>query len=99
MKIFEGHGLSLHNRDNKYYIRYMAGEISSWLVEIEITPDEARQVQISAERANEVVYKYQNICFAETGAYWRKSDFISAEEMRREGYMVAEGAKPPMQKE
>ena len=52
MKIFEGYGLSLHKRENNYYIRYMAGEIVSWLVEIKVTPEEARQVQISARQAN-----------------------------------------------
>lgn len=98
VKIFEGYGLSLHKRDDKYYIRYMAGEIASWIVEIEITPDEAKQVQISMEQANEVVYRYQNKCLAETGSYWRESDFISAEEMGREGYIVPKGTKPPMQK-
>ena len=94
MKIFEGHGLSLHKRDGNYYIRYMAGEIASWLVEIKITPEEAGQVQLSAGQANEVVYKYQNLCFAETGSYWKRSDYLSPEEMRREGYMVPEGASP-----
>lgn len=94
MKIFEGHGLSLHKRENNYYIRYMAGEIVSWLVEIKVTPEEARQVQIGARQANEVVYKYQNQCYAETGSYWRKSDFLSREEMHREGYLVSEGTQP-----
>ena len=94
MKIFEGHGLSLHKREKNYYIRYMAGEIVSRLVEIKVTPEEARQVQISARQANEVVYKYQNQCYAETGSYWRKSDFLSPEEMRREGYLVSEGTQP-----
>ena len=55
MKIFEGNSLSLYKREDKYYIRYMAGEISSWIVEIEVTPDEARQVQLGIERADEVV--------------------------------------------
>ena len=95
MKIFEGNGLSLHQREGQYYIRYMAGETASWIVEIEITPDEARQVQISIERANEVVGKYQNKCLAETGHFWRESDFISPEEMCREGYAVPVGTKPP----
>ena len=67
MKIFEGYGLSLHKRENNYYIRYIAGEI---------------------------VYKYQNQCYVETGSYWRKSDFLSPEEMRREGYLVSEGTQP-----
>lgn len=94
MKIFEGYGLSLHKRENNYYIRYMAGEIVSWLVEINITPEEARQVQISASQANEIIYKYQNQCYVEIGSYWRKSDFLSPEEMRREGYLVSEGTQP-----
>ena len=47
------------------------------------------------ERANEVVWKYQNKCLAETGHFWRESDFISPEEMCREGYAVPEGTKPP----
>lgn len=96
MKIFEGYGLSLHKRENNYYIRYMAGEIVSWLVEIKVTPEEARQVQISARQANEIVYKYQNQCYVETGSYWRKSDFLSPEEMHREGYQVTEGTQPPV---
>lgn len=95
MKIFEGHGLSLHKKEGRYYIRYMAGEMVSWLVEIRVTPEEARQVQISKRQANEVIYKYQNLSFAETGSYWKKSDFLSPEEMRRERYMVPEGAQPP----
>lgn len=95
MEIFTGNGLSLHKRENRYYIRYMAGEIASWIVEIEVTPDEARQVQISEEHANEVVIKYQNQCLAETGNFWRERDFISAEEMCREGYIVPKGTKPP----
>ena len=37
MEIFTGNGLSLHKRENRYYIRYMAGEIVSWIVEIEVT--------------------------------------------------------------
>lgn len=37
----------------------------------------------------------QNKCFAETGDFWRESDFISAEEMCREGYIVPEGTQPP----
>lgn len=95
MKIFEGHGLSLHKRDGNYYIRYMAGEIASWLVEVRVTPEEARLVQISEMQANEVIYKYQNLSFEETGSYWKRSDFLSLEEMRQEGYMVPEGAQPP----
>lgn len=95
MKIFEGFGLSLHKREDKYYIRYMAGEIASWIVEIEVTPDEATQVQFSKERADEVVFRYQNKCFAETGDFWKESDFISAKEMCREGYIVPEGTQPP----
>ena len=95
MKIFEGHGLSLHKRDGNYYIRYMAGEIASWLVEIKVTSEEARQVQISAKQADEVVFKYQNQCFAETGRYWRRSDFLSPEEMSKEGYKIPKGVQPP----
>lgn len=95
MEIFAGNGLSLHQRENRYYIRYMAGEIVSWIVEIEVTPDEARQVQISEERANEVVWKYQNKCLAETGHFWKGSDLISVKEMCREGYIVLEGTQPP----
>ena len=44
--------------------------------------------------AGEIVYKYQNQCYVETGSYWRKSDFLSPEEMRREGYLVSEGTQP-----
>ena len=95
MEIFAGNGLSLHKRADRYFIRYMAGEITSWIVEIEVTPDEARQVQISQERANEVVWKYQNKCFAETGHFWKESNLVSAEEMCREGYIVPEGMHPP----
>lgn len=95
MEIFTGNGLSLHKRENRYYIRYMAGEITSWIVEIEVTSDEARQVQISQELANEVVWKHQNKCFAETGHFWEESDLVSAEEMCREGYIVPEGMHPP----
>lgn len=95
MKIFEGNSLSLYKREDKYYIRYMAGEISSWIVEIEVTPDEARQVQLGIERADEVVWKYKNRCLAETGHFWKEGDFISAEEMCREGYIVPEGMQPP----
>lgn len=95
MEIFAGNGLSLHKRADRYFIRYMAGEITSWIVEIEVTPDEVRQVQISEEHANEVVIKYQNQCLAETGNFWRECDFISAEEMCREGYIVPKGTKPP----
>ena len=95
MEIFAGNGLSLHKRADRYFIRYVAGEITSWIVEIEVTPDEARQVQISQERANEVVWKYQNKCFAETGHFWKESNLVSAEEMCREGYIVPEGMHPP----
>lgn len=95
MKIFSGNGVSLHKRDGKYYIRYLVGETESWIVEIEITSEDAMAVQVSQDKANQVISKYRNKCIAEIGRSWKDSDFISVDEMRKEGYDVPDGAVPP----
>lgn len=95
MKIFSGNGVSLHKRGGKYYIRYLVGETENWIVEIEITSEDAKAVQVSQDKANLIISKYRNKCIAETGRSWKGSDFISVDEMRKEGYDVPDGALPP----
>lgn len=95
VEIFSGNGVSLHKRGDKYYIRYLVDETESWIVEIEITSEDAMAVQVSQDMANRIISKYRNKCIAETGYSWKSSDFISVDEMRKEGYNVPDEAQPP----
>ncbi|MFA0814277.1 MAG: hypothetical protein ACC608_00645 [Anaerofustis sp.] len=59
-RIFNDYGIEIDEENGKYVIRYDAGEIVSQIEEIEVTKSDADLAQISAQKAYEVIIKYQN---------------------------------------
>jgi predicted porin len=67
--IFNDYGIEIYMIDNRYYLRYDAGEIASHYEEIEILKEEAEKAQLNSNNAYEVIIKYQNeALFGKKGA-------------------------------
>jgi hypothetical protein len=58
--IFSGYSVEIIQRDGRLYAIYDAGEIAIQMVEVEITGEEARQIQISGDETYKVLLKTQN---------------------------------------
>ena len=57
--IFNDYGIEIFIRDDKYYIRYDAGEIVQKMDEIEVSEEDAKKAQKSSEDAYMVILSYQ----------------------------------------
>ena len=60
MVIFEDYGIEIILRENRYFIKYDAGELLIKYEEIEITKEEADRAQQGEKNAYEVIIWYQN---------------------------------------
>ena len=60
MVVFEEYGIEIIIREDKYYMRYDAGELLVEFVEIEITRIEAEQAQQGPQNAMEIIWYYKN---------------------------------------
>jgi hypothetical protein len=58
--ISEKFGCKLIERDSKYFIQYDNGQSASWLVENEITVEEAKKATLSENDTYEVIIAAQN---------------------------------------
>lgn len=57
--ISEKFGCKIIERESKLFIQYDNGQVVSWLVENEITPDEAKKATLDGESAYEVIMAAQ----------------------------------------
>jgi hypothetical protein len=59
-RIFSDYGIEVFQKENKFLIRFDAGEIVSRYVEIEVTKKDAELAQTSPKYAYDVIIKNQN---------------------------------------
>jgi len=57
--VSENFGCKIIERDSKLFIQYDNGQAASWIVENEITPEEAEKAMISGEFAYNVILAAQ----------------------------------------
>ncbi len=57
--VSEGFGCKIVERDFKLFIQYDNGQAASWMVENEITDEEAKKAMLSGKDAYEVVLEAQ----------------------------------------
>ncbi|ALO13842.1 hypothetical protein L21SP5_00162 [Salinivirga cyanobacteriivorans] len=57
--ISEGFGCKIIERDSKLFIQYDNGQAASWIVENEVTADEAKKAMLSGNDAYEVILAAQ----------------------------------------
>ena len=57
---FSGHGIEILKRDGRLYVRYDAGEIATWRVEVEITPAEANIAKRSERDAYNILLRCES---------------------------------------
>ena len=58
--ILENSGVELIKKEEKYFLRFDAGELAVQMQELEITAEEATQVQRNPTDAYNIILKYQN---------------------------------------
>ncbi len=58
--ILENSGIELLKKGEKYFLRFDAGELAVQMQELEITIEEAAQVQKNPTDAYNIIIKYQN---------------------------------------
>ena len=59
-KIIEDEGIGLYKSNNKYYLRYDAGELMIKMKNLEIFEEEARIVLNNPDTSYEIIISYQN---------------------------------------
>lgn len=59
--VSEGFGCKIVKREDKIFIQYDNGQSASWIVENEITVDEAEKAMQSEKDAQEVILKAEKI--------------------------------------
>lgn len=55
-QIYNDYGIEVFKEDNKYFLRYDAGELVVQMNTIEITKEEAKQIQL--QKSSEELYQY-----------------------------------------
>ncbi len=58
--ILENSGIELIKKEEKYFLRFDAGELAVQMQELEITAEESTQVQRNPADAYNIILKYQN---------------------------------------
>lgn len=59
-KIMEDEGIELYRNNNKYYLRYDAGELMIKMKNIEISAEEAKNVISNPDSAYHIIIGYHN---------------------------------------
>jgi hypothetical protein len=59
-KIMEDEGIGLYKSNNKYFLRYDAGELMIKMKNLEISEEEARSVINNPDTSYDIIISYQN---------------------------------------